>query len=771
MTKTKKKIIIYLLFFVLSLFVGNKLDLFNFNVYAATSGKSFNRIATFPVCKQIDNNCNTNTVTVAEIVSVSKDGNTLVYTDSEGEQIGFVDISYPSVPMPMGTVNMNGEPTSITIYKNYALVAVNTSESYTNPSGSLKVVDMTTKKILREIDLGGQPDSISVSPDGKYAIVVIENERDEDFNEGALPQLPPGKLVIVDLYDWPSLWKTRDVTITGLSNIAPTDPEAEYVDINQNNIAAVTLQENNHIVLINLVNGSIVNSFSAGSVNLSNIDNKEEKPAIISLTDTLSNIPREPDGVCWINNDYFATANEGDLDGGSRNFTIFDTKGNVIYDSGNSLDHIAASLGHYPDDRSKNKGNEPENVEFGDFGGDKYLFVASERSSIIFVYDVSNPAKPIYKQTLPSAVAPEGILAIPSRNLFVAASENDARGDNMRSSLVIYQYSDSKPAYPTIMSENDQSQTPIPWGALSGLAADPNNSNIIYSVEDSFYAKNRIFKIDISSSPAKIIDTIRITDTNNVLAGFPVNNTGDDKLVFSSTDLAAMINSDKTVNIDPEGISVASDGGFWIASEGSGTMNDSAYPIKSLNFLIKTNASGVITQVVTLPEDLNAKQVRFGFEGVAEFNGNVYLPIQRSWDTDKTKTRIAVYNINNQTWSYFYYPLDSVISQYGGWVGLSGIESIGNGNFLIIERDNRAGYDAAIKRLYKVNINGMKNGDTLSKTFVRDLKTPFLRANGAMVEKIEGVAILNNGNVIVVNDNDGVTDSNGETQLINLGPI
>ena len=28
------------------------------------------------------------------------------------------------------------------------------------------------------IDLGGQPDSIAVSPDGKYAAVVIENERD-----------------------------------------------------------------------------------------------------------------------------------------------------------------------------------------------------------------------------------------------------------------------------------------------------------------------------------------------------------------------------------------------------------------------------------------------------------------------------------------------------------------------------------------------------------------------------------------------------------------
>jgi uncharacterized protein YjiK len=32
-----------------------------------------------------------------------------------------------------------------------------------------------------------------------------------------------------------------------------------------------------------------------------------------------------------------------------------------------------------------------------------------------------------------------------------------------------------------------------------------------------------------------------------------------------------MINSDKTVNIDPEGIALDDDGYFWIASEGSGS--------------------------------------------------------------------------------------------------------------------------------------------------------------------------------------------------------
>ena len=478
--------------------------------------KHFNRTASFPVCQQLDVSCNTDTETAAEIVAASNDGLTLVYTDSPENQIGFVDITDITQPSAAGVLTLAGEPTSVAIKDNFALVGVNTSADFVNVSGLLSVVDMATKTIITSLDIGGQPDSIAVSPDGNYAAVVIENERDEDLGDGEPPQAPAGSFVIVNLSGTPTNWTTTTIDITGITALFAGDPEPEYVDINENNIAVVTLQENNHIMLINLATGTVVNDFSAGTVDLEQIDATEEDPAHITLNESQTDIPREPDGVAWIDSTYFATADEGDLNGGSRGFTIFDNNGNIVFSSGNELDHRAVRLGHYPDDRSGNKGNEPENVEVGIFDDTPYLFVNSERSSLVFVYDVTDPTQPIFKQTLPTGAGPEGGLAIPTRDLLVVASEVDDRGDKIRSVLNLYQWSEGDANYPSLSSVDRTDGTPIPWSAMSGLAIDTNDADRLYAIDDSFYGRNRIFGINSSTTPASLDSEITITDSNGI---------------------------------------------------------------------------------------------------------------------------------------------------------------------------------------------------------------------------------------------------------------
>lgn len=742
--------------------------------------ENFVRVATFPVCLQEDVSCNTDIETVAEIVAVSADGTTLIYTDSAQNRAGFVDINDPANPQPAGVVELPGEPTSVTVIGPYALLAVNTSADFVNVSGSVEVIDIASRAIVRSLDVGGQPDSIARSPDGNFAAVVIENERDEELvvngEEGGLPQAPAGTMFTIDTSGDVADWTVTEVVLTGLADIAPDDPEPEYVDINADNIAVVTFQENNHIVLVDLETNSILNSFNAGTVNLTQIDTQED--GVISQTDSLPGSVREPDGVTWLGTNYFATANEGDFQDGARGFTIFSVEGEVVFEAGNTIDHLTARIGHYPDERSGNRGNEPENAEFGVYGDERFLFINSERSSLTLVYDVADYTHPVFKQVLPASLEPEGALAIPSRNLFVTASEADARDDGVRSSLNIFQYNTQPSAYPTINSVNRLDGTPIPFAALSGLAASPTDANTLYTVEDSFFNSNRILELDVTSFPARLTREIAITDPNGVFASLDVVALADPSVddddpsrvnVFDEADLADLINTDGTVNIDPEGIAVATQGGFWVVSEGSGTFDDTGRPINSRNLIFRTDTNGVIQTVIRLPAEVDAIQRRFGFEGVAEADGQLVVAFQREWGGEPN-VRLGIYDLSAQTWSFLMYPLDAVQSQNGGWVGLSDISALGNGQFLVLERDNQSNLDAAVKRIYQIDISGLADGGLVAKRLVRDILSDVTQTH-LTFEKIEGLAVSTNGQVYIVNDNDGVDDNSGETQLINLGNI
>ncbi|WP_204272280.1 choice-of-anchor I domain-containing protein, partial [Enterobacter hormaechei] len=58
-------------------------------------------------------------------------------------------------------------------------------------------------------------------------------------------------------------------------------------------------------------------------------------------------------------------------------------------------------VGNTPDDRSDNKGPEPEGVTIGTVNGRIYAFVGLERQSGVIVYDVTDPANAAYVSYVP----------------------------------------------------------------------------------------------------------------------------------------------------------------------------------------------------------------------------------------------------------------------------------------------------------------------------------------------------------------------------------
>lgn len=696
----------------------------------ASAEMNFNRIASFATPY---NNADASAESSAEIIAASDDGMTLIYTDSPLGVVGLIDITDATNPQAKGNVDMGGEPTSVTVVGNTAYVAVNTSESYTNPSGKLVSLNLADGSITGECDLGGQPDSTAHTHAGDMVTVAIENERDEDLGDGRVGQMPAGYMVTVGLSgDALACDSLVKIDVTGLSDIAPEDPEPEFVDVNSLGEIAVTMQENNSIVILH-GDGSVQNEFSAGSVDLVNIDATDERGALI-FNESQPGRLREPDGLQWIDDNHVMIANEGDMDGGSRSVTVFHKDGTLVWESGNDFETPIIQAGHYPDKRSDAKGVEPEGMEVATFGDTTYAFILSERASTISVYDVTDATNPVFKQVLPSGISPEGAIAIPERGLLATANEVDLGEDgSARAHVMIYELQDAPAAYPQLTSEGADEL--IGWGAISGMVADEDG--VIYAVNDSFYGyQPRIFTIDPSQTPARIIAATDVTR-----AGYPAQ------------------------KMDMEGITLDGEGGFWIASEGR---TDRLVP----HAIYHVTPKGQIKEEIALPAELLAVEKRFGFEGITLVGDTLWMAVQREWaDDDKGFVKLVSYNTSTEEWGAVRYPLDAVET---GWIGLSEIQAHGDYVYLI-ERDNQIGENAAVKQVTRVALSEMVpaplGGDlpVVTKEIVYDL-IPDLASNGGyVVDKIEGMAIMQDGTTWMSTDNDGVDDSSGETFFWSIG--
>ena len=120
---------------------------------------------------------------------------------------------------------------------------------------------------------------------------------------------------------------------------------------------------------------------------------------------------------------------------GARSFTIWDSNGLVVFDSGDQIARVTASVHgnafnnnedeNKGDTRSDDKGAEPEALTLGKVGDRLFAFVGLERMGTIMVFDITNPYDVkfqdyFYNRGLePSAdisgdLAPEGMTFVPA---------------------------------------------------------------------------------------------------------------------------------------------------------------------------------------------------------------------------------------------------------------------------------------------------------------------------------------------------------------------
>jgi predicted extracellular nuclease/2',3'-cyclic-nucleotide 2'-phosphodiesterase (5'-nucleotidase family) len=113
--------------------------------------------------------------------------------------------------------------------------------------------------------------------------------------------------------------------------------------------------------------------------------------------------------------------NDGDIDQiityGGRSFSIVNSAGEIVFDSGDIIDRIVATGQSglvFDDTRSDNKGSEPEGISIATIGGKTYAFVGLERAHGTLAFDVTDPSAVTYAAAAVNVgdLNPEGLLNI-----------------------------------------------------------------------------------------------------------------------------------------------------------------------------------------------------------------------------------------------------------------------------------------------------------------------------------------------------------------------
>lgn len=146
---------------------------------------------------------------------------------------------------------------------------------------------------------------------------------------------------------------------------------------------------------------------------------------------------------------------------GGRSFTIWDTNGLVVFDSGDDVARITASVHgdafnnnddeNEGDSRSENKGAEPEALTLGQIGERTYAFVGLERMGGIMVYDVTNPYDVRFVEYAINRELTEGL------------EPGDGIGDLAPEGMKFVSAEDSSSGYPLLIVGNEVSGSVTVW--------------------------------------------------------------------------------------------------------------------------------------------------------------------------------------------------------------------------------------------------------------------------------------------------------------------
>jgi DNA-binding beta-propeller fold protein YncE len=298
-----------------------------------------------------------------------------------------------------------------------------------------------------------EPEYITVSADGRTAWVALQEN-----NALALVDIPSatvGQIV-------PLGYKNHGVAGSGI------DASDRDNRINIQPWPVLGMYQPDAIASFNVNGETLIISANEGDARAYTGFNEEARVSTLTLAPALLNNAlcggpcntADRLGRLQVTNTLGRNATTGQYDAlyafGTRSFSVWSATGQQVYDSGDELERRTAALfpGNFNasndnntfDDRSDNKGPEPEGVVVARFGTKNYAFIGLERIGGVMVYDLSNPRAPVF------------VTYINTRD-FTQPVTSPASGDRGPEGLTIIPASSSPTGTPLLVVANETSGT------------------------------------------------------------------------------------------------------------------------------------------------------------------------------------------------------------------------------------------------------------------------------------------------------------------------
>ncbi|HQU58512.1 MAG TPA: choice-of-anchor I family protein, partial [Saprospiraceae bacterium] len=552
------------------------------------------------------------------------------------------------------------------------------------------------------------------------------------------------------------------------------------------------------------------------------------------------------------------TSSAGDTDGdgdydelyniGGRSFSIWNTAtGELVWDSGDQLERITAedptwgsvfnsSHGSTPSfkNRSDDKGPEPETVIVTEIEGRWYAFIGLERIGGVMLYEVTDPANPVFVQYLNTRnpvnggdLGPEGLIFIKKedspngRNLLIVSNEVSGtvsifqidldRSNGGDITLDVYDYT------PTGTIVDYQGET-IYDGGISGLhyisgtdlefygvsdrgpnadaSGHPNatGATLVFPAPDYAPLITR-FKAENGAWTVQDIEPILRPD-GTPISGLPLPANAGSTGETAWADTTPVVLNPDIWGMDSEGIVEDSEGNLWLCDE----YGSSVWKIDGTTYQVikRYTPFPVEAEDAALPDEIGKRRPNRGFEGVAVApNGKVYAILQdpaynpsSATSFNSRLTRMVEIDPATDEVKTFAYEMNDDFGQIRkrDWK-VGDLVAVNDQEFLLIEHAERNGWN--VKNIYKIDISEATAIDTFTfggqamEQLVDAATLATFGANAVKKEfffdlleagwdlshdKPEGLTIVNDSTIAVVNDNDfGIDSPTGDGSIVYTG--